>query len=225
METDIKEMQIDKRNYIYIYPFALLSYWIMLWLVNKRLTFLSSNVTADTVYWVSAKILIWVIPIFFLIRWIERAYWRQFLELVSPLKGLLVGISISLLLVALFYFFERIFVRTRHLALPVLSLALLNAVIVAPLVEEVVFRGFYLRKLLLNGVAFWVANGVTTIFFVAMHLPGWYFQGKLRLDSMTGAIGSLAFFSLLLGLVKVKSKTLYATIVIHVLNNLYSLGR
>jgi membrane protease YdiL (CAAX protease family) len=216
---------LTKRNYIYAYPFALLACWVAAWLVYTRLTFLSANAGAATGYWIAAKVVIWVAPVFVLISLVEEPRWPQFLELVNPLKGLLVGFLISLLLIALFYFFEQIFDRTRHLAFPVLSLALLNGVIVAPLVEEIVFRGFYLRKLRLNGVGFWVANGITTIFFVGMHLPGWYFQRKLQAGSMPSAIGSLAFFSLLLGLVKVKSRTLYATIVIHMLNNLYSLAR
>lgn len=218
-------MRIDRRNYIHFYPLVLLGCWLVAWLVNQRLRLPEVSVATDTGYWVSAKILIWLMPVFVLIEYVERARSVQFLELTNPLQGLAVGLFLSLLLIALFYLFDRVFDRQKHLALPMLSLALLNAVIVAPLVEEVVFRGFYLRKLLLNGSGFWVANGLTSIFFVGMHVPGWYFQGRLHFDSGLAPIGSLLFFSLVLGLVKVKTKSLYATIVIHLLNNLYSLAR
>lgn len=218
-------MRIARRNYIHFYPLVLLCCWLVVWLINQHLKLSQVSVNTDTAYWVSAKILIWLLPVFVLIEYVERARPSQFLELTNPLKGLAIGLLISLPLITLFYVLDRIVDRPKHLALPVLSLALLNGVIVAPVVEEIVFRGFYLPKLLLNGIVFWVANGITTIFFLSMHLPGWYFQGKLHLDSVLTPIASIAFLSLLLGLVKVKTRSLYATIVIHLVNNLYSLAR
>ena len=217
-------MPIDRKNYIYVYPLALLTCWIAAWLFHTDLTFLSSNTATDTGYWICAKIVIWLAPVFLLIGLVEKKGWRQFLELTTPLKGLLCGLVIGLLLVAVFYGVDRVFLRHSQPKFLVLNLAVLNGVIVAPLVEEIVFRGFYLRKLLLGDMAFWAANGITTVFFVCMHLPGWYFQGRLNLNAVVGLLASLALFSLVLGLVKVKSRSLYAPIVIHVLNNLYSLA-
>jgi membrane protease YdiL (CAAX protease family) len=156
-----------------------------------------------------------------LIILLERTDWRLFLELTSPFKGMIVGLLIGLLLIACFYLLDRIFARNNHPPFLIFNLALLNAVIVAPLVEEIVFRGFYLRKLMLNGRGFWIANAITTGFFVSMHLPGWYFQGKLHATAQLVPIVSLAFFSFVMGLVKVSTRSLYATIVIHALNNLY----
>ena len=94
---------------------------------------------------------------------------------------------------------------------------------VAPLVEEMTLRGFLLKRVELSGHAFWRANAFTTFVFVAMHLPGWYFQGRMTtIAGFAQQVAPLAALSLLFGWTKKRSGSLYAAIVLHAINNFYS---
>jgi len=67
------------------------------------------------------------------------------------------------------------------------------------------------------------ANALTTVVFVAMHLPGWYFQGRATsLVGLAQRVAPLAALSLLFGWTKNRSRSLYSAIVLHVINNFYS---
>ena len=103
------------------------------------------------------------------------------------------------------------------------SSEILDVFVVAPLVEEMTLRGFFLKRLELNGQSFWRANALTTVVFVAMHLPGWYLQGRTTtLIGFAQRAAPLAVLSLLFGWTKKRSGSLYAAIVLHAINNLYS---
>ena len=62
-------------------------------------------------------------------------------------------------------------VATRHFGWPVAGFALVNVLVVAPLFEEVVFRGFFLRQLQDSQLAFWPANITAALMFLGLHLP------------------------------------------------------
>ncbi len=47
-------------------------------------------------------------------------------------------------------------------------------------IEELLFRGFFLRKLA-SRIEFWRANLVTTIMFLAIHYPLWFFRQRAAL--------------------------------------------
>ena len=95
-------------------------------------------------------------------------------------------------------------------------------VIVAPIVEEITFRGAVLRGLMLRH-RFVGANTMTAIFFLGAHLPGWYFQGKLSfmLTHPVGGAISILIIGWLLGLVAFKSNSVLGIILTHMLNNLF----
>jgi membrane protease YdiL (CAAX protease family) len=84
-------------------------------------------------------------------------------------------------------------------------------------------RGFLLKRIELNGHSFWRANALTTVVFVAMHLPGWYFQGRATtIVGFAQQVPPLAALSLLFGWTKRRSGSLYGAIVLHAINNFYS---
>lgn len=58
-----------------------------------------------------------------------------------------------------------------------LSFAFLNAAVVAPLLEEVLFRGFIL-KTLQKEMPFYMANMITSACFLLMHITRIVFQGS-----------------------------------------------
>jgi membrane protease YdiL (CAAX protease family) len=104
-----------------------------------------------------------------------------------------------------------------------LSWALINVAVVAPIVEEITFRGAILGALLQN-YRFGLANTITAFLFVVAHMPGWYFQGRL-VEMFTHPLGgalSVFFVGWLLGVAAFRSQSLVGSIIAHSINNFFS---
>ena len=95
--------------------------------------------------------------------------------------------------------------------------ALLLTLPIACLAEEVLFRGFLLRKAWAL-MGFWPANVLTAGLFAAIHWPGWLASGGLRAEL---AMMSLSVFAvgLLLGNVLKLTGSLWPCVLVHILNN------
>jgi membrane protease YdiL (CAAX protease family) len=210
-------------RYIIGYPPLLFASWIVAWIINVALREgFHWDVQADTIYWIAMKVIVWVVPALLAIRVMERESVVQFLELSHAGRGVLWGSLIGLALVAVTFLGKTLPAGTQAHA-PLFSLVLLNAVVVAPLVEEITLRGFFLKCLELNGRSFWSANLLTTLVFVVMHVPGWLFKGRFpSMASLAQAMVPLAMLSLLFGWTKKRAQSLYGSIVVHAINNLYS---
>lgn len=83
------------------------------------------------------------------------------------------------------------------------------AVIMAPLFEEIIFRGIIQKGLLNNGVKPWKAILISALFFGIVHGNPWQFVGAVLLGSI-------------LGLVYYKTQSLLLPILLHAFNNLVS---
>jgi membrane protease YdiL (CAAX protease family) len=72
---------------------------------------------------------------------------------------------------------------------------------------------------------FIAVNTLTAIFFLGVHLPGWYFQDRLStmLTQLAGGAASILVIGWVLGFVSYKSKSILGSILTHMLNNLFSL--
>jgi membrane protease YdiL (CAAX protease family) len=94
--------------------------------------------------------------------------------------------------------------------------------VIAPLFEEFMFRGAVLGALL-ERYRFAVANVLTAALFLGLHLPGWYFQGRLWEHLMSLAGGALAIFvlGLVFGFVAQRGRSLVASILTHAISNLF----
>lgn len=212
-----------RARYIIAYPPLLFGSWLVAWLINLALRErFHWDASADTIYWIAMKAIVWVLPALLAIRVIERESLSRFLELSHARRGAIGGGVIGLALVAVTFLGKTLPAGTpAHL--PSFSLLLLNAVVVAPVVEEITLRGFLLKRLELNGWSFWTANVLTTLVFVAMHIPGWTFMGRVpSMGSLAAAMAPLAMLSLLFGWTKRRTQSLYGPITVHAINNLYS---
>jgi membrane protease YdiL (CAAX protease family) len=210
-------------RYIIGYPPLLFASWIGAWIINVTLRErFHWDVQTDTIYWIAMKVIVWVVPALLAIRVMERESLVQFLELSHAGRGVLWGSLIGLALVAVTFLGKTLPAGTQA-HVPSFSLVLLNAVVVAPLVEEITLRGFFLKRLELNGRSFWTANLLTTLVFVVMHVPGWLFKGRFpSMASLAQAMVPLATLSLLFGWTKKRAQSLYGSMVVHAINNLYS---
>ena len=83
------------------------------------------------------------------------------------------------------------------------------AVIMAPIFEEIVFRGIIQKGLINKGVKPWKAIAIAALVFGLVHGNPWQFVGAVLLGSV-------------LGLVYYKTKSLLLSILLHAFNNLVS---
>jgi membrane protease YdiL (CAAX protease family) len=105
-----------------------------------------------------------------------------------------------------------------------LTTSWINAVVIAPVVEELLFRGVILKSLNTK-LKFAYSNLLTAFLFLIIHLPGWYFKNKLRENILNPVGGAFSIFllGLLFGWVAQKTKSVSGSIVVHCLNNLSSI--
>jgi membrane protease YdiL (CAAX protease family) len=84
-------------------------------------------------------------------------------------------------------------------------------------IEEIPYRGFMLQKFA-ERVDFWLANLITSLLFLAVHLPGW-----IALNTLSADLAVTVFvFGLAMGIVFKYSDSLLASIVTHSANDFLS---
>jgi membrane protease YdiL (CAAX protease family) len=92
--------------------------------------------------------------------------------------------------------------------------SILSTSICIGIIEEIPFRGFILRKLE-SQFNFWIANGVSSLLFLGIHLPGWFF---LHQFNIMNAI-FIFIFGALWAMICKYGKSLWGSIVAHSLND------
>ena len=142
----------------------------------------------------------------------------QFFGLERIRSTLLWGLGIGLALATANILAKVVMGQSPNFLNPTYGFA--SAILVAPVVEEIAFRGI-IQQRLGQKQTFWIANLITSLLFVGIDMPGWYFQERLW-DMLTIPIGggsSIFALSLLFGWVYHRSKSLSAAILVHALNN------
>jgi len=193
--------------------------WILLRTLEPRIGWIATD-AGRFGYWQVMKLLLWVLPAVALIRTSGRGL-RDVIGLNRVRSILLWGGGAGLVFVV-----SALITRAagnKPLFLPGLTWAFVGGVIVAPIVEEITFRGAVLPDLL-KRYRFVAANTLTALFFLGIHLPGWYFQGRLPAMLAQPVGGALSIFIIgwVLGLVAYKSKSVAGSTLTHILNNLFS---
>jgi uncharacterized protein len=109
--------------------------------------------------------------------------------------------------------------RFSHFAIPKDLATWLNAIVSAPIAEEVLFRGLVFR-LLLERLAFWSALVVSALLFALIHLPYWWLSGAASPAGLVVRLGSIFAYGFFFALLYLWSGSLYAPVICHMLNNL-----
>lgn len=210
---------------LYILGFILFLYlaWIGAWLLElalePRLPGLASQ-GGRVAYWSAMKLLLWVLPSLVLIR-LSGNTLRAIMGANRVRETLLWGGGVGVLLGILNLIVKTVMHRPWFSSS--LDWSFLSAVAIAPVVEELAFRGGVLATLL-QRYRFFTANTWAALLFLGIHFPGWYFEGHLMdhlLDPVSGAL-SIFLLGWIFGLVFHKSNSLSASILTHALNNLFS---
>ncbi len=166
------------------------------------------------------KVLLWVVPSAFLIRYSGRNLLQTTFG-TQARHALIWGIGAGLIL-GIGALIQKYL--AHHNLLVHLNWGFLNAIIVAPLVEEFTFRGAVLGNLV-GRYRFGVANAITALLFLGSHFPGWYFQGTLskNLTQLFGGALSIFILGLVFGYVVLKSRSVVGGVIAHSINNLFSM--
>lgn len=211
------------RTVALIYTGLLYFLWSLAWLLERwlehRFALLRSG-AAQFTYWLIMKLLLWVLPAILIIRLSGRRLQEVLgLKRVVPIAvwGGGVGLLLAMSGFGLKYAFGKALLPASF------GWPHVNALLVAPLVEELTFRGAILGSLK-QRYRFVVANSITAFLFLAAHFPGWYFQDRLLTNLITPVGGALSIFLIgfVFGYVAHRSDSVIASVLAHSLNNLGS---
>ena len=207
----------------YSYIVFLYGTWVLAWLLERALEHRVGWMTTSggqSAYWLVMKLLLWIVPALILI-WLSGRRLNEVMGLRRVRSALLWGTVVGLCLGAVVWI-QRSAVH-QPLFQPVLNWSFLSGVCVAPITEEITFRGAILGNLMRRH-RFAVANTITAFLFLGSHIPGWYFQGRLP-SMLTRPVGgglSILFLGWVFGLVAHKSKSVAGSTWSHFLNNLFN---
>jgi membrane protease YdiL (CAAX protease family) len=198
--------------------------WVGAWVLYLRLKgmgVLPETDFAHFLYWTAARVLLWVLTSLALLR----LSGKRFRDALCPqgIKPALIWGGGAGILIGIVSVLTRVATHQPFLTIT-WGWPLLTVVIIAPVVEEVTFRGA-LMGALESRFSFAVSNLISGVLFLLIHFPGWFFSGVLPQNLRNPVGGALAILLLgwVFGYVAHRSKSLTGSILAHVLNNLFSL--
>jgi uncharacterized protein len=217
-ETNQDSTRVVKWTYVTFV--ILIGVWIVAWVLKLRLDRVSGGGTSagGFMYWTSAKLLIWILPALWLIRLSGRSL-KQVFNL-SNYKGWFLwggGIGLGIALTA--------FIPNYLNGSPILptqfNYAILNVLVISPIFEEFLMRGALLGNLQQQH-SFWGSNLISSLMFVVLHLPGWFFMGSIveNITKPAGGAASIFLISLMCGYAVKRSNSVIGGMFAHFLNNL-----
>lgn len=164
------------------------------------------------------KIGIWVLPILFFVKIIEKSNPISYLGLRNHFKsGLKWAGWFSLALIAYFILLNLTLLK-NEIELQLGFNELLNTVLFVGIIEEIVFKGFLLRKLM-DSYRFWIANTISSLLFVSIHFPYCFYKGLFEFPSILSPIITVFILGMIFGFVYRKSHSLWSVIIIHSMYN------
>ena len=206
----------------FAYAFTLCALWSGAWLLSRYLeaaAVLPGRPFDRFVYWLILRILFWVLPSLALIRRTGKSV-REVLGFHRVKSILLWGGIIGLVWGGKTPVFRLLAGQPLH---PIVwDWSFVTAVVYAPLVEEITYRGAILGALQTR-MSLAAANLITGILFLLIHFPGWYFQGffALHVTDVFSAILGILLLGWIFGFIAHRSKSVIAATLAHMLNNFF----
>lgn len=222
MRVDSKSSNIANGTF-FVY-FALIFIWTLAWILKVNLDTQNewlSGSEGGFIYWTIAKVFIWILPAFWLIR-LSRGSLNKVYNFPNW-KGWLTWGGMIGFLIALTGFIPK-YLNSQPLLPFDLSYAFFSVLFIAPIFEELLIRGAILGNLQ-QRYSFWTANILSSVMFIGLHLPGWYFMDTLT-ENLTKPIGgalSIFLLGLAFGYATRRGKSVMGGTLAHFLNNLSSL--
>ena len=195
--------------------------FFLLWIARQYLNLyveLSFSDYLRTVSSIVIKIIFWILLSFIYSKVVYKENLFKKLEFKNNIKGLLYALTFGLLLLSLILAYSYISKGTLF-DFNISLRGFVSAVVFAPIIEEIVFRGLILNKLKLSIPFFW-ANLLTAVLFVLIHLPGWLICGDgISLENSL----SILLVSFIWGYMYKKSNSFLSPVLGHALNNFISM--
>lgn len=183
--------------------------------VYPRLVAIGEATFTYAVVNISLRLLVWVTPVVVYLRRVDRVDPIRYLKL-SPYagRGVLVGVVVTILNLA----GSVLRFGIPHPSLQSLTWnSVLGTSLMVGVIEEIPYRGFMLQKCT-ERVGRWPANVITSLLFVAIHLPGWIALHLLQVDRAV----SIFIFAVVMGAIVTYSRSLWASIIAHSANDFIS---
>jgi uncharacterized protein len=154
---------------VYVAAFHLL--WIVwpVFLYPRVMTLGSATLTYALIN-LSFRFLYWIAPVLLYLRYVDGVDPFEYLRMTPPVRR---GLILALVLTAI-----NVIGTFARFGMPHLSLqrvtwnSVLGTSFLIGLFEEIPYRGFMLRKFS-ERMNVWLANLVTSLLFLSIHLPGW----------------------------------------------------
>jgi uncharacterized protein len=184
--------------------------WV--YLIYPPMQALGPSTLAYALVNLAIRVLVWVVPVFLYLRYIDHVNPIAYLKLGRYWKrGVLVGLALTVVN------FGGLLVRfgPPHPSMHYVTWnSILGTSILVGFIEEIPFRGFILQKLR-KTFSFWIANLLSSALFLGIHLPGW-----IMLPALTWANVIPVFaLGLVFATVFYVTRSLWSSIVTHSLND------
>jgi membrane protease YdiL (CAAX protease family) len=173
---------------------------------------LGSATLAYAVVSIICRLLIWIVPVFTYLRYVDRVDAWDYLQLRHNWRrGVTIGLVLSLL---------NFLGMMARMGYPDWSHAnitwnsMIGTSILVGVFEEIPFRGFILQKLQ-ERFSFSTSVALSSLLFVGAHVPGWIMLGML---TASRAVYIFAF-GVIMSIVLRYARSLWAPIVAHSLND------
>lgn len=216
-----KSVRKQRMTTLTVYVLVLFSLWTA-YQLRLFAGLYSNNIVLSSIIENSIKYIVWTLPVLILLRYVYYSNPISYLKLEDNfVNGVMWGTIIGFG-VAVYHIVRFFLMGDGTLKLDIDMYTWIHRILLIGLTEEVVFRGFILQKLN-EELEFIFANGIAAVLFMLMHFPGWYVRGLMSNGNITYFYMSAAFvliFGLLQGYVLKRTKSLWACMIIHSINNL-----
>ncbi len=194
---------------------ALVTVWYLI--LYPKIETLKGNYTVIFILlWFIGKTIIWIFPVFIYLRLIGIHNPLDFLKFKNNwVKGIGWGILLSLIWVALRVILFCVVMGDKTISFQI-GAYLWIATLVSGFFEEISFRSVILQQLS-EQITFWKANVISTIIFLAYHIPTWFVQG---FPNLIPNCFSVIFLGLVWGYLFKKTKSIWTSTIFHILHNL-----
>jgi uncharacterized protein len=202
-----------------LYVTTFFGVWIFyVFLIYPSVSALGTNTLQFALLNLTAKLLIWVLPVFLYLCLVDKTDPLTYLKFRSNWKKA----AIFTLLGTTFYFLVYLlqYGPPAWQSKNVSWHSILNVSFSVGFIEEILFRGFILQKLA-EKINFWTANLLTALLFLLIHIPGWFWLGSLAKMFGVGML-SIALFGFVMGVLLRFSRSIWPAIITHSLNDFFS---
>lgn len=183
--------------------------------VYPRLTTLGDATLAYALLNISFRIQVWIAPVILYLRKVDGVEPLDYLKLRHHAGR---GIAVALVVTAVNLAGSVVRFGPPHLWMPALTWnSVLGTSFFVGFIEEIPYRGFMLQKCA-ERVGFGMATVLTSLLFVAIHIPGWIALHTVTIDRAA----SIFIFAVVMAVVFRYSGSLWAPIIAHSANDCIS---